>query len=114
MSKKKTERNVFYRYRSPAVRKWLSVSDNAVEVERPASLYSQDKKDWPNGEILLHGSWECDETAQKENGTCIHPGRIQVLVNAQEPSLEFLVLQLGMSESPWKYLKKELKLVLKL
>lgn len=95
---KQPQRNVFYRYGSPAVRKWLSDSHNAVQAERPASLYLQDKEDWPSGEIFLYGcAGECDETAQREDGTPRHPERVQVLINTQKPSLQFLALQLEMS-----------------
>lgn len=59
---------------SPAVRKCHSDSHNAVDMERPASLYYQEKEDWPSREIFLYSTaGECDETAQGENSTPRHP-----------------------------------------
>lgn len=78
--------------------KCLSDSHNAVQVERPASLYYKDKEDWTSGEISLCGSaGECDETAQRENGAPRYPEMLQVLINTGKPLQQFLVLQLEMS-----------------
>lgn len=59
----------------------------------PGPLYYQEKKDWQGRNIpVYHSAVECDETAQKENGTPRHPETVQVLINTQKPSLQFLAL----------------------